>query len=214
MVLFLQEHLSFERLGSMSSPDQCYICAAQLSPSLAKCTKCGVEVSWLQAVPAQVRKSRFLFGQVQQPELEPSQKVAHVAKAKPRVRKRKAPEPKPAEPIAQVVEVKKPDIADIIRNRDAEFARLEEQAGGRPQWQYLMVLAIDSLICIMCGLIMVFGAQLLTERNLEQLFTYSLMPLAFAFMSFAFLYFCLFWMLLQQTPGMLMLGYEKEEEHR
>lgn len=195
----------------MTSPDQCYICAAQLTPSLAKCSKCGVEVSWLQSVPGQARKSRFLFGQVQQPELEPSQKVAPVAKPKPRVRKRKAPTPKPAEPIAQVVEVKKPDIADMIRNRDAEFARMEEE-GGRPQWQYLLALGIDGLICIMCGLIMLFGAQLLTERNLEQLYTYSLMPLAFAFMSFAFLYYCLFWMLLQQTPGMLMIGYEKEEE--
>lgn len=194
----------------MTTPDTCYICAASLSPSLAKCAKCGVELSWLERVPTQARRQRFLFGQVQQPELEPAQQAAPVAKPKPRVRKRKAPEPKPAAPMPAHVEVLKPDVADIIRNRDAEFEQFEKQDSGS-SLIYGLAIGLDGVICILCGLIMVFGAQLLTERELGQLFTFSLMPMAFAFMSFTFLYYCLFWILLRQTPGMIMIGLERDK---
>jgi hypothetical protein len=195
----------------MTKPDQCFICAAELTPSLAKCPKCGVEVTWLESVSVQVRKSRFLFGQVQQPELDPSQKVAPVAKpAKPRVRKRKPQAVKPAAPMPSVVEVKKPDVADMIRNRDAEIAKLDADEPSA-QWGYFLALGLDALICVLCGVIMILGAQLLTDRDLGQLFTFSLMPLVFAIMSFTFLYYCLFWMLLRQTPGMILMGYEPEK---
>lgn len=180
----------------------CFVCGAGLDPETPECPQCGTATSELSQMLTVSQKPRFLFGSRKQAGLPNSIGPTPA----------QAPEPPPAKKpkVAKPFIAEEPvDPLDLIRNRDT-LVEEEKPSEGPPPTPITQRapahLADVALVCAFNGLILQIILWF-SHRGLQDLVTFSLLPILFVLLSFTFLYFWLFLGLFKKTLGAILIEY-------
>ncbi|CAM2006794.1 RDD family protein [Acanthopleuribacter pedis] len=180
----------------------CFVCGASLDPEKTECPQCATPVQELGMMLRVSQKSRFLFGSRKQAGL-PTSVGATPSQPPPAAPAKK---PKVAKPFVAETQI---DALDLIRNRDPiiEEEKTGEDVIALPITQRAPAhLADVALVSLFNGVILQIILWF-SHRGLQDLVTFSLLPILFVLLSFTFLYFWLFLGLFKKTLGALLIEY-------
>lgn len=182
----------------------CLVCSADWVEQSQACTQCGAANDDLELMRAKAGSVRFLFGEAT-PSEAPEDAVSPPAPPRPAKRSNKPPA-KPAPPP----KVMSPDPlnADIIRGRDLQIQRAPEKPRGTVR-NRLGAYGLDVLICLILDYWVLKLILLVSPRPLNDLLTFSLIPVLFVLLTFTFLYYWLFYSVFGRTLGGLILDKVK-----
>jgi len=178
----------------------CLVCSAEWVEQNVTCVQCGTTEDDLTLMREKAGGLRFLFGEAM-PSDEPKGAESPPPPPKPARRPSKpppkstaqAPRPKPPEPLS----------TDFIRDRDVAVQRAPEPKGALTK--RLGAYGLDVVICLFLDYWVLKLILIVSPRPLNDLLTFSLIPVLFVLLTFSFLYYWLFYSVFGRTLGGLLV---------
>lgn len=178
----------------------CLVCAEEWKDHDGGCAHCSTQSGDLEQMLGLAGKVRFLFGDTQAQVRQTSNRAAptksNLRQKSVAAKVNKQRTLVTVEPIAQ-------SSVDMIRNRDAVIR--QETPGQRIVRRRMAAYCLDIVICLFLNYWVVRLILLFSPRTLDDLVTFSLIPVLFVLLSFAFLYYWLFYALFQKTLGSILI---------
>lgn len=180
----------------------CLVCSRNIEAEQQVCEQCGTSSTDLAKMRHLAGKVRFLFGEGLPEVLDTP--VPKKAEKKPAVKSKtaaKKTKPAPKKPTVTQQPLADPDL---VLQRDVSVSR-PSKVPKRPVSRHVLAYGIDVVLCLILNFWIVKFIQALSPRSLEELVTFSLIPVVFVLLSFSFLYFWLFFNVFKKTLGCLIV---------